>query len=103
MKYTLSVLIVLLISTVAFTQSKKAEAIIEEVTTKTQAYNSVEFEFTFTYEDPGSDENISEEGKLLISGEKYVLNIEGQKVICDGSTIWTYIEDAWEVQILDYH
>lgn len=99
MKYTFSVLSILFIATLTFAQSKKAEAIIEEVTSKTQAYNSVEFEFTFTYEDPGSDENISEEGKLLISGDKYVLNIEGQKVICDGSTIWTYIEDAWEVQI----
>ena len=99
MKHTSVFLIILLISMVALSQSKKATAIIEEVTTKTQAYNSVEFEFTFTYEDPSSDENISEEGTLLISGEKYVLSIEGQKVYCDGTTIWTYIEDAWEVQI----
>ncbi len=87
------------ISAMAFSQSKKAEAIIEEITQKTQAYKSVEFEFTFTYEDPSSAEEISEPGTLLISGDKYVLGIEGQTVICDGKTIWTYIEDAWEVQI----
>jgi len=99
MKHISLLLFSLLISTVTFSQSKKAEAIIEEVTSKTQAYKSVAFDFTFTYDDPSSDKVISEEGKLLISGDKYVLDIEGQKVICDGTTIWTYIEDAWEVQI----
>lgn len=89
----------LLISVTAWSQSKKAEAIIENITSKTQAYKSVEFEFTFTYEEPGSGDDVSEKGTLLISDDKYVLDIEGQKVICDGKTIWTYIEDAWEVQI----
>lgn len=84
---------------VASGQSKKAEAIIEEITKKTQSYESVGIEFTFTYEDPGSGEDVSEPGSLIISGDKYILDIEGQKVICDGKTIWTYIEDAFEVQI----
>ena len=89
----------LLIAGTAFSQSKQAEAIIENITTKTQSYSSVEVEFTFTYEDPSSGDEVSEPGKLLISGDRYILDIEGQKVICDGKTMWTYIEDAWEVQI----
>ena len=84
---------------VASGQSKKAEAIIEDITKKTQSYESVGIEFTFTYEDPGSGEDVSEAGSLIISGDKYILDIEGQKVICDGETIWTFIEDAFEVQI----
>ena len=87
------------ITLLTFSQGEKAEEIIERITTKTQSYKSVEFDFTFTYEDPGSGEDVSEKGTLLISGDKYILDIEGQKVICDGKTIWTYIEDAWEVQI----
>ncbi|MCK4569482.1 MAG: outer membrane lipoprotein carrier protein LolA [Bacteroidales bacterium] len=98
MKNIFIFIISILISGAAFSQSKKAKAIIEDITKKTQEYKSVEFEFTFTYEDPGNGD-VSEKGKLLISGDKYILNIEGQKVICDGETIWTYIEDAWEVQI----
>lgn len=89
----------ILIASASFAQSKQAEAIIEEITSKTQSYASVEVEFTFTYEDPSSGDEVSEPGKLLISGDKYILVIEGQKVICDGKTMWTYIEDAWEVQI----
>ncbi len=89
----------ILISAVVFSQGKKAEAIIDKITTKTQSYESVEVQFTFTYTDPSNGEDISEAGTLIISGDKYILDIEGQKVICDGETMWTYIEDAWEVQI----
>jgi len=89
----------ILLATSVYAQSKKAEAIIEEITSKTQSYKSVDIEFTFTYEDPSSGDEISEPGKLLISGDRYILDIEGQRVICDGKTLWTYIEDAWEVQI----
>ncbi len=99
MKKSIIVFFSLLLSITAFPQSKKAKAIIKEITEKTQSYKSVEFEFTFTYEDPSNGDDVSESGKLIISGDKYILDIEGQKVICDGKTIWTYIEDAWEVQI----
>lgn len=99
MKKSIIVFFSLLVSITAFPQSKKAKAIIKEITEKTQSYKSVEFEFTFTYEDPSNGDDVSEAGKLIISGDKYILDIEGQKVICDGKTIWTYIEDAWEVQI----
>ena len=99
MKKTVIFILSILITSIAFSQSKKAEAIIEEITKKTQGYNSVEIEFTFTYEDPTSGDDVSEAGILIISGDKYILDIEGQKVICNGETIWTYIEDAWEVQI----
>jgi len=99
MKYFSIFIISIIISATVFAQNKKAEAIIEEITSKTQAYKSVEVEFTFTYSDPSSGQDVSEPGKLILSGNRYILDIEGQKVICDGETMWTYIEDAWEVQI----
>lgn len=99
MKKSILFIVSLLITSLVIAQAKKAEEIIEEITNKTQSYSSVEFEFTFIYEDPSSGDDVSEKGVLLISGEKYILDIEGQKVICDGKTLWTYIEDAWEVQI----
>ena len=99
MKKTILFFLSIVVSLGVLAQSKKAEAIIENVTNKTQSYSSVEVEFTLTYEDPSSGDEVSEPGKLIISGDRYILDIEGQKVICDGKTIWTYIEDAWEVQI----
>lgn len=99
MKKTILYIFSIIISLGVFAQSKNAEKIIEDITTKTQSYSSVEVEFSYTYEDPSSGEEVSEPGKLIISGDRYILEIEGQTVICDGETIWTYIKDAWEVQI----
>jgi len=82
-----------------FGQAKDADRTIRDITEKTQSYKSVEFMFTFTYQDAVSGDDVSEKGRLVISGDKYILEIEGQRVICDGETIWTYLEDAWEVQI----
>lgn len=99
MKKIIILITALMITSPGFSQSKDADEIIRKVTEKTQAYQSVEFRFTFTYEDPVSGDDVSEQGMLIISGDKYILEIEGQKVICDGETMWTLIEDAWEVQI----
>jgi outer membrane lipoprotein carrier protein len=99
MKKQLAIILSMFLITGIAAQTKKADDIIREITEKTQAYQAVEFEFTFTYEDPVSGEDVSEGGKLLISGDMYVLEIEGQKVYCDGETLWTHIVDAWEVQI----
>lgn len=99
MKNTIIFAISILITSFLYSQTKDGGEIIEEITTKTQAYKSVEFEFTYTFEDPVSGDDVSEKGVLLISGDKYILDIEGQKVISDGQTLWTYIDDAWEVQI----
>lgn len=99
MKKTLAIILSMILITGIAAQTKKADDIIREITEKTQAYQAVEFDFTFTYEDPVSGDDVSESGRLLISGDMYVLDIEGQKVYCDGETLWTHLVDAWEVQI----
>ena len=76
MKQSILFIISLLITSTIFAQAKKAEEIIDEITNKTQSYTAVEFEFIFTYEDPTSGDDASEKGVLLISGEKYILDIE---------------------------
>ena len=100
----LSVLIVVvLFPTITFAQSKhkKASEILQEVTDKTKAYNSISLEFTYQMENPDANINEVTEGKALVSGDKYHLDIAGQTVISDGTTIWTVITDAEEVQVND--
>ena len=72
---------------------------LDRLTAKTEAYKTISVEFAYKMEnlEAGIDERT--DGSLLIMGDKYRLNIAGQTVICDGETVWTYIEDAEEVQI----
>ena len=62
------------------------------------------FSTTFTYSMINLTENISDsfEGKIFVKGEKYVLYIEGQKIINDSKTSWTYLDDLNEVTISEF-
>lgn len=97
---TVCVLLVFLTGTMN-AQSRDAQAadILKEVTAKTKAYKSLNLNFTYQMENPDANINEVTEGKALLSGDKYKLDVAGQKVICDGKTIWTVISDAEEVQI----
>ena len=98
---------VLLITSTGFSQDiesiekgdKKSIELLDRLTLKTEAYKTIEVEFTYKMINMESDINESTEGKLMVMGNKYRLNIAGQDVISDGETTWTYIADAEEVQI----
>ncbi len=96
-------MLLLIIPFVGFAQSKdkKATEILQEVTAKTKAYGSIKLEFTYQMENPDANINELTDGKALVSGDKYHLDIAGQTVISDGKTIWTVIADAEEVQVND--
>ncbi|MEZ5196053.1 MAG: outer membrane lipoprotein carrier protein LolA [Bacteroidales bacterium] len=104
MKSVILITLSLLFSQFTFGQDsdkgdKKSEEILNRLTAKTEAYGTIKTTFTYTMVNTESDINESTEGVLVVKGDKYRLNIAGQLVICDGETIWTYINDAEEVQI----
>jgi outer membrane lipoprotein-sorting protein len=86
-----------------FAQSKEKSSseILQEVTSKTKAYQSIRLKFTYKMEYPEANINETTQGEALVSGDKYQLKVAGQTVISDGKTVWTIIPDAAEVQIND--
>jgi outer membrane lipoprotein-sorting protein len=78
---------------------KKSREVLDRLTAKTEAYATIKVEFNYKMKNIEADIDENIEGTLFVKGGKYRLLIAGQLVICDGETIWTYIEDAEEVQI----
>ncbi|MFU8843350.1 MAG: LolA family protein [Bacteroidales bacterium] len=78
---------------------RKSNEILERLTQKTEAYQTIRAEFAYKMENVEAGVNEQTEGVLLVKGNKYRLDIAGQTVISDGITLWTYIADANEVQI----
>lgn len=78
---------------------KKAQTILNEVSAKTKSYKTVRIEFTYKMENTAQKINDSYKGVLVSKGDKYKLTVSGQDVISDGSTVWTYLKDANEVQV----
>ena len=58
--------------------------------------------FTYTMKNLSEDITDSFSGKISVLDDKYVLYIEGQKIINDSKTVWTYLEDLNEVTISDF-
>lgn len=80
-------------------QNKSAEQILNELTTTTNSYTNIKASFAYKMENEEAGINETTNGTLLVSGEKYHLNIAGQEVISDGTTLWTYLVDSDEVQV----
>lgn len=91
----------LIVACTGYSQTKDqiAATLLDEVSTKTKSYKSIKADFTYTMENKQARINEEKSGTLLVSGDKYKLNIVGQIVISDGKTIWTYIQESNEVQI----
>jgi len=100
MRKALSVILFLFVITgIAQTKDQKAASLLDEVSAKTKSYKSIKADFTYTMENKQAKINEEKKGTLLLAGDKYRLNVSGQAVICDGKTIWTFIEESNEVQI----
>ena len=104
MKKLLTLLIIISITVLGFAQDtdkgdKKSREILDRLTAKTEAYGTIKVEFNYKMKNIEADIDEDTEGTLFVKGDKYRLLIAGQLVISDGETIWTYIEDAEEVQI----
>lgn len=85
---------------IALAQDKiSSEDILKEVSEKTKAMSSIRISFTYNMDNPSAKVHESEKGTLIVKGDQYLLNIAGQKVICDGKTVWTYIAESNEVQV----
>jgi len=93
-------LAVLMISTNLFCQEKLAKDLIEELNIKYENFKNIDINFNFKYKN--IHQNILEEnkGSITISEEKYLVQINNQRIINNGETQWVYLEEVNEVQIM---
>jgi outer membrane lipoprotein carrier protein len=100
MKKSLFAAILLIIVKTTFAQyDPKALEILEAMSKKYRALPS--FEANIAYTLTNETEKINEEfkGKITVKGDKFRLALPEQEVINNGTTIWTYLPEAKEVNI----
>ncbi|MGS2726511.1 LolA family protein [Psychroserpens sp. BH13MA-6] len=94
------VIVAILIGGIGFSQdSKKAEALLNEVHNKVSAYDNVSIDFKYVLEN--LSENIKQEtrGDVTMQGDKYLLNILGVTRLYDGKTLYTISPEDEEVTV----
>ena len=80
-------------------QAQSADEFLKQAIEKNKSYNdiSVIFNYQMINSSAGIYENIN--GYASMKGGSYIMNIDGQEMICDGTTLWTHLIDDEEVMI----
>jgi outer membrane lipoprotein-sorting protein len=100
MKKSLFTLIFILTGTLLFAQyDPKALEILEAMSAKYKSLTSCEANLTssLTNDTDGIHEEFK--GKITVKGDKFKLLVDGQEIINNGTTVWTYLPAAEEVNI----
>lgn len=97
MKKSLLIIISILISINVSAQS--AIDFLNSVIEKNKLYTdiSIIFDYEFKNQEEGIHERTS--GYASIKGSSYIINIDGQEMICNGEILWTHLIDDEEVMI----
>ncbi|MBW7847658.1 MAG: outer membrane lipoprotein carrier protein LolA [Bacteroidales bacterium] len=97
-KFSLSLLITLVSVGNLFAQ-KTADDLLKQLIDKTRAMKNTKIEFVYRMINTKAGINESKPGILYVNGDAYRINLDGQLVISDGKTVWTYLEDSNEVMV----
>ncbi|HDO28068.1 MAG TPA: outer membrane lipoprotein carrier protein LolA, partial [Bacteroidetes bacterium] len=78
---------------------KEARQLLENVINKMASYKNFKADLSYTMVNVEMDINEKKTGVIYVQGDSYRIEMEGQIIISDGKTIWTYILDSGEVMI----
>lgn len=79
---------------------KESIALLEALKADYDKYNAHRIDFTLDIELPGEGKE-SQTGYLIQNGDKFILEMDAQKIISDNKTVWVYLKDINEIQIND--
>jgi outer membrane lipoprotein-sorting protein len=101
MKSILTIMLMALILGAQAQSDTKAKSILDKVSAKTKSFTSITADFEFTMKNQAAQINETSQGKIVIQGNKYKLNIHGVEILNDGKSQWTYMPEIKEVSISD--
>jgi len=95
------VFVIAFLSTISVSgqSAKEAEKLVKDVINKISSYDNFSAELSYTMINIEMDINEKKTGTILVSGDKYRVEMEGQIIFSDGVTLWTYIVDSEEVMV----
>lgn len=99
LKVALSLLALAFSTFVYAQQDPAAREILDAMSNKYRKVPAFTADFTYTLENPQENLNEAFQGKITVKGLKYKLALEGQEIINDGETVWTYLAEVNEVTI----
>lgn len=78
-----------------------ANELVKKTIDKINKHKNVEFVFDYDISNETIAVTESNSGTAYMQGETYKLEVEGQSIISDGKTLWTYLPESEEVMVSD--
>ena len=92
--------LLIIIALLAFgVKAQNAEQLFKSAVDKLKSYDNIEIEFDYNMINMEAGIYETMDGAGFLQGDAYKLIIMGQIILCDGTTTWTYNDDAQEVMI----
>jgi outer membrane lipoprotein-sorting protein len=86
-------------SIVAQSGDQSAKLILDKASAKIKSYKSLQVQFSYQLQDAQGTSQGTKKGTASMKGVKYLVQLSGQEIYCDGKTIWTYDKSSNEVTI----
>ena len=86
----------------AFSQDEVAKQILDDLSEKGKLYTDITAEFKFNFSNSNQEINEDSEGKIWIKEDMYKLDMSSDlSIINNGETLWYFMKDVPEVQIME--
>jgi outer membrane lipoprotein-sorting protein len=90
------------ISFLSFTQDKKAQELLNEVSQKIKSYKDITIDFKYNLQNTKEKINQTSEGKVILKNNLYHLDFMGTTKIFDGKKTYTIVPEDEEVSVSKY-
>ena len=78
---------------------QKALAVLDKASEKYEKLSGFKADFVYTLNNDAVGTSAETKGEITAKGKQFRLKMNGQEIISDGSTVWTYQPDTKEVYI----
>ena len=78
---------------------KDAEELLSKINDKIASYENFKAELSYTMVNKEMDIDEKKTGFIYVSKDNYRVEMEGQVIISDSKTVWTYLKDSEEVMV----
>ncbi|WP_442870103.1 LolA family protein [Altibacter sp. HG106] len=93
----------LMVLGVCFAQAQDAKTMLNEVSNKVRSYNNITIDFKYNLHNAKEGVNQDARGDVILSGNKYLLNMMGSTTLFDGKKMYTIVPEDEEVTISAYN
>lgn len=84
-----------------FQSDPKAKEILDKTSAAFKSLKTLNADLSITIEIP-DQEPVVQKSKVYLKGQNYRLVMDTEEIVCDNKSVWRYLKDMNEVQIMDY-